>query len=63
MRIQFSRLNLESECAYDIINGNGFLIKDTPFSDSDKSIRNIDGPRSPRFGSTYGHGNQFYKQS
>lgn len=59
MRINFERLNFESECAYDIINGRGFLIKDTPFSDVDKSIRNMDGPRSPRFGTTYGDNNEF----
>ena len=59
MRIKFSRLNLESECMYDCINGRGFLINDTPFSDIDKSIRNLDGPRSPRFGTTYGDNNEF----
>ena len=59
MRIQFSRLNLESECMYDCINGKGFIIKDTPFSDVDKSIRNMDGPRSPRYGTTYGDTNEF----
>lgn len=59
MRIKFSRLNLESECAYDLINDKGFLITDTPFSDIDKSIRNMDGPRSPRFGTTYGDNNEF----
>ncbi len=59
MRIKFSRMNLESECMYDCINGKGFLIRDTPFSDVDKSIRNMDGPRSPRFGTTYGDSNEF----
>ena len=59
MRIKFSRLNLESECFYDVINNRGFLINDTPFSDIDKSIRNMDGPRSPRFGTTYGDNNEF----
>lgn len=59
MRIKFSRINLEAECMYDCINGRGFLINDTPFSDVDKSIRNLDGPRSPRFGTTYGDNNEF----
>ena len=59
MRIKFSRLNLESECYYDIISDKGFLIRDTPFSDVDKSIRNMDGPRSPRYGTTYGDNNEF----
>ena len=59
MRIKFTRLNLESECYYDIINGKGFLIRETPFSDVDKSIRNMDGPRSPRYGTTYGDNNEF----
>lgn len=59
MRTRFERLNLESECMYDLINGRGFLINDTPFSDVDKSIRNMDGPRSPRFGTTYGDTNEF----
>lgn len=59
MRIKFSRLNLESECYYDLKNDKGFLIRDTPFSDVDKSIRNMDGPRSPRYGTTYGDNNEF----
>ena len=62
MRIKFSRLNLESECMYDCINGKGFLINDVPFSDIDKSIRNMDGPRSPRFGTTYGDNNEFMER-
>ncbi len=44
---------------WDCITGRGFLIKDTPFSDVDKSIRNMDGPRSPRYGTTYGDINEF----
>ena len=59
MRIKFSRINFEAECAYDCINGRGFIISDIPFSDVDKSIRNMDGPRSPRFGTTYGDNNEF----
>ena len=59
MRIKFSRLNLESECMYDCVNNKGFMIKSQPFSDIDKSIRNVDGPRSPRFGTTYGDNNEF----
>lgn len=59
MRIKFSRINFESECMYDLINDHGFLISDVPFSDVDKSIRNMDGPRSPRYGTTYGDNNEF----
>lgn len=59
MRIKFSRMNLESECMYDCINGRGFLISEGPYSDIDKTIRNMDGPRSPRFGTTYGDTNEF----
>lgn len=59
MRIKFSRLNLESECFYDVINDKGFLIKDAPFSDIDKSIRTMDGPRSPRYGTTYNDPSEF----
>jgi len=59
LRIKFSRINFESECFYDCINGKGFIISDTPFSDIDKSIRNMDGPRSPRYGSTYNDQNEF----
>lgn len=59
MRIRFSKLNFESACMYDLINQKGFLISDTPFSDIDKSIRNMDGPRSPRYGTTYGDNNEF----
>ena len=59
MRIKFSRMNFESECAHDCITGKGFLISDVPFSDVDKSIRNPDGPRSPRYGSTFGDVGEF----
>ena len=59
MRINFKRMNFEEECAYDIINGHGFLIKDQPYADVDKSIKNMDGPRSPRYGTTYGDNNEF----
>lgn len=59
MRTKFERLNFESEYFSDIINGRGFLIKDLPFSDVDKSVRNMDGPRSPRYGTTYGDTNEF----
>lgn len=51
MRIKFSRLNLETECMYDCINNKGFLIREMPFADIDKSIHNMDGARSPRYGS------------
>lgn len=44
---------------HDCITGRGFLIKDVPFSDVDKSVRNMDGPRSPRYGTTYGDINEF----
>ena len=50
MRIQFQLLNFESQCFQDCINDRGFLISDAPFSDVDKSIKNVDGPRSPRYG-------------
>lgn len=59
MRIQFRRINYESECRYDLINNRGFLITEPPFSDVDKSVRNMDGPRSPRYGTTYGDNNEF----
>lgn len=59
MRIKFSRMNYESECAYDCIHDKGFLISDIPFSDVDKSIRNVDGPRSPRYGSSFGDAGEF----
>ena len=59
MRIKFSRINFEAACYDDLINHNGFLIKEVPFSDVDKSIRNMDGPRSPRYGTTYGDNNEF----
>ena len=52
-------MNLETECMYDLINHRGFLITEMPFSDIDKTIRNVDGPRSPRFGTTFGDNNEF----
>lgn len=59
MRIRFTSLNFENECMWDCISGNGFLISEMPFSDVDKTIRNINGPRSPRYGTTYGDTNEF----
>lgn len=59
MRVKFRRLDLEYECGKDIMNGNGFLISEMPYSDMDKTVRNLDGPRSPRFGTTYGDTNEF----
>lgn len=59
MRIKFGRMNLETECAHDLITGNGFLISEMPYSDIDKTIRNANGPRSPRYGTTYGDTNEF----
>ena len=58
-RVKFERINFENECMYDQINDRGFLITDTPFSDVDKSIRNMGGPRSPRYGTTYGDQGEF----
>lgn len=52
-------MNYETECYYDILTGNGFIIKEMPYSDVDKSIRTEDGPRSPRYGTTYGDNNEF----
>lgn len=59
MRIKFSRMNFESQCAYDVINDRGFLISEMPYSDVDKSVRNLDGPRSPRFGTVYSDMNAY----
>lgn len=59
VRIRFERMNMEAECLYDITHNRGFLINDMPFSDVDKSIRNIGGPRSPLYGTTYGDQNEF----
>lgn len=59
MRIKFSRLNFETECAYDCINRRGFLITEAPFADVDKSIRNMHGPRSPLYGTTWNDTGEF----
>ena len=59
MRTRFRRMNLETQCWYDLITDRGFLITEPPFSDIDKTIRNMDGPRSPRYGTTYGDTNEF----
>ena len=59
MRIRFKRMNYETECYWDIMNNKGFLITDKPFSDVDKSIRTMGGPRSPLYGTTYGDNNEF----
>lgn len=53
MRVKFSRMNFETECMYDLINGRGFFITEMPFSDVDKSIRNVHGPRSSLYGAQY----------
>lgn len=52
-------MNLESECYYDCINDRGFLISEMPYADIDKSVRNANGPRSPRFGSTFNDNDAF----
>lgn len=62
MRIKFSRLSFESECMYDCINNKGFLITEPPFADVDKSIRNLGGPRSARYGTTYGDSSEFLER-
>ena len=59
VRISFERMNYETECYNDLLTGNGFLIKEPPYSDVDKTIRNEDGPRSPKYGTTYGDNNEF----
>lgn len=62
MRIKFSRMNFESEAAYDCIYGDGFLIREQPFADIDKTIRNMDGPRSPRYGTDYSDGDRAFQE-
>ena len=59
LKVTFERRNLETDCYWDCINERGFLIKEPPYSDVDKTIRNMDGPRSPRYGTTYGDTNEF----
>lgn len=59
MRTKFTRMNLESECFYDCITDKGFLISEMPYADIDKSVRNVNGPRSPRYGTTYSDPNEF----
>lgn len=44
---------------YDCINRKGFLITEPPFADIDKSIRNMHGPRSPLFGTTWNDVGEF----
>lgn len=62
MRIKFSRMNFETECMNDIIHNRGFLISDVAYSDVDKTIKNMDGPRSPRFGTTFNDANEFMER-
>jgi hypothetical protein len=52
-------MDYEVECQLDLVHGNGFLIENVAFSDTDKSIANISGPRSPLFGTTYSDNNSF----
>lgn len=59
MRVAFERMNLETECFYDLINGRGFLINDKPYSDVDKKIRPAGGPRSPLYGTTFRDDGEF----
>lgn len=63
MRIKFSRINFETECMYDCINGRGFIIRENPFNDTEKSVCNMDGPRSPRFGGTWSSESEFMEKS
>lgn len=62
MRIKFERMNFDAECAYDLINERGFLISELPYSDIDKTIRNLDGPRSPRYGTQYEDANAYVER-
>lgn len=59
MRMKFSRMNFETECMNDLITGKGFLISEMPFSDVDKSIKNVYGPRSSLYGTTFNDQNEF----
>lgn len=59
LRIKFSRICLEAECFYDVMHDRGFLISEPSFSDADKTIRNPNGPRSPRFGSEISDNNAY----
>lgn len=63
MRIKFSRMNFETECLNDILNDRGFIINQTAYSDLDKSIPNMDGPRSPRYGGTWSSESEFMEKS
>ena len=59
MKIKFSRINFDSECYKDLLNGKGFIITEPPFSDADKSVRSANGPRSAKYGTTFGDTNEF----
>jgi len=59
IRIRFQRMNFETACIEDLNLNQGFLITETPFSDVDKSIRNMGGPRSPLYGSGPSEINEF----
>jgi hypothetical protein len=56
-------MNFETECMFDIMNNRGFIIRDVPFSDLDKSIPNMDGPRSPRYGGTWSSESEYMEKS
>ena len=62
MRISFKRRNFEADAAWDCINDRGFLINEPPFSDVDKSVKNMYGPRSPKFGSEFSDASDFLER-
>lgn len=59
MKIKFSRINFETEYLKDNLKGKGFLISEGPFGDADKTIKSANGPRSPKYGTTFGDTNEF----
>ena len=62
MRISFKRRNFEADAAWDCTNDRGFLINEPPFSDVDKSVKNMFGPRSPKFGSEFSDASDFLER-
>ena len=59
MRVNFDHMNYEIECMNDLANGNGFIINDVAYSDTDKKIANLEGPRSPLYGTNFNDSNAF----
>ena len=62
-RVRVNILNWDVEAYYDLINGTGFICNEPGQIDIDgEKKKTMNGPQSPRFGSTYGDEHEFIER-